>query len=81
MPMSRSESLAPSTLPNPVTTPTISVEVAGRAFGLGRSASYVAAGRGELPVRHFGRKLRCPTAAILEMLQQPSSMADEHPAS
>ena len=48
--------------------PTISVEHAGRLLGLGRSAAYEAAGRGELPVLRFGRRLLVPTARVLDML-------------
>jgi excisionase family DNA binding protein len=48
--------------------PTISVEHAGRLLGLGRSASYEAVQRGELPVLRFGRRFLVPTARVLDML-------------
>ena len=56
-------SLDPSALP-----PTISVEDAGRLLGLGRSASYEAVRRAELPVLRFGRRMVVPTARVLAML-------------
>lgn len=48
--------------------PTITVEHAGRLLGLGRSASYEAVRRSELPVLRFGRRLLVPTAQVLAML-------------
>ena len=49
---------------------TVDVAVAGREwFGLGRSASYAAAGRGELPVVRI-RSIRCPVTALDRMLEQ-----------
>ena len=56
-------SLDPSALP-----PTLSVEDAGRLLGLGRSASYEAVQRAELPVLRFGRRMVVPTARVLAML-------------
>jgi hypothetical protein len=46
----------------------ISVEEAGGLFGLGRSASYEAARRGELPTLRFGRRLVVPIPRIEAML-------------
>jgi excisionase family DNA binding protein len=46
----------------------LTVEQAGRLLGLGRTASYDAVRRGELPVLRFGRRLVVPTNAILRML-------------
>jgi excisionase family DNA binding protein len=46
----------------------LTVEQAGRLFGLGRSGSYDAVQRGELPVLRFGRRLVVPTARLLAML-------------
>jgi excisionase family DNA binding protein len=46
----------------------LSVEHAGRLLGLGRSASYEAARRGELPTLKFGRRLLVPTGKVLELL-------------
>lgn len=52
------------------TSPTCDLPVAGRAYGLGANASYDAYHRGDFPVRvlKLGRKLRVPTAALLESL-------------
>jgi hypothetical protein len=56
--------------------PTISVEDAGKLFGLGRSASYEQArvyletkGAEGLPTLRFGRLLKCPTPALLRLLK------------
>jgi hypothetical protein len=46
----------------------LSVEHGGQLFGLGRSAAYEAAQRGELPVLRFGRRMVVPTARLLAML-------------
>lgn len=49
----------------------LSIEEAGRIyFGLGRSAAYQAAKRGEIPVLRFGRRLMVPRAAVERMLEQ-----------
>ena len=56
-------------------TLTVSVPEAGRRLGLGRDASYAAAARGEIPTLQFGKLLRCPVAALDQMLAtgvQPS---------
>jgi excisionase family DNA binding protein len=47
---------------------TVSVEEAARLLGLGRSAAYEAARRGELPTRRLGRRLLVPVPALLEWL-------------
>jgi excisionase family DNA binding protein len=47
---------------------TVSVEEAAQLLGLGRSAAYEAARRGELPVRRVGRRLLVPVPAFLEWL-------------
>jgi excisionase family DNA binding protein len=54
--------------PRPEDQPTMSVEDAGRLCGLGRSAAYEAARRGELPTIHFGRRVVVPTAALRKLL-------------
>ncbi|MDQ3640427.1 MAG: helix-turn-helix domain-containing protein [Actinomycetota bacterium] len=56
----------------------MSVEDAGAALGLGRSAAYEAARRGELPTIRLGRRLVCPTAALRRLLclDEPT---DRHP--
>lgn len=55
-------------IPDPRDQPTMKVEDAGRLVGLGRSASYEAANRGELPTIRFGRRLVVPTAALRQLL-------------
>ncbi|MCA1846511.1 MAG: helix-turn-helix domain-containing protein [Actinobacteria bacterium] len=52
---------------------TISVEEAARLLGLGRSAAYEAARRGELPTRRLGRRLLVPVPALLEWLGLPAA--------
>jgi hypothetical protein len=55
-------------LPNPREEPTVPVERAGQILGLGRSASYEAAARGEIPTLRFGRRLVVPSARLIAML-------------
>ncbi len=47
---------------------TITIEQAARVIGLGRTAAYDAARRGELPTRRLGRRLLVPVPALLEWL-------------
>ena len=42
---------------------TLSIEEAARLLGLGRTAAYEAARRGELPTRRLGRRLIVPVPA------------------
>ncbi len=57
-------------IPDPETQPWLEAPDAGRrAYGLGRSASYEAVKRGDLPVLRCGRKLVVPTAALRRLLQ------------
>lgn len=65
-------------IPDPAIRPTMSIEEAGAALSLGRSAAYEAARRGELPTLTFGRRKVVITAALRRMvaLDEP----DEHPA-
>ena len=46
----------------------VSPDVAGRAFGLGRSAAYGAVRRGEIPAITLGKLKRVPTSWIRERL-------------
>jgi len=46
---------------------TISVPEAGRLLGLGETASYAAAHRGDIPHVRLGRKMRVFVAALLHM--------------
>jgi len=47
---------------------TLSVEEAAQLLGLGRSAAYAAARRGEIPSRRLGRRVIVPVPALLEWL-------------
>jgi excisionase family DNA binding protein len=47
---------------------TITVEQAAKLLGLGRTAAYDAARRGELPTRRLGRRLIVPVPALLDWL-------------
>ena len=47
---------------------TITVEETAQLLGLGRSAAYEAARRGQLPTRRLGRRLLVPVPALLEWL-------------
>lgn len=50
---------------------TLSVPEAGKAyFGMGRSASYGAAHRGEIPTVRIGKLLRVPVVAMDRLLEQ-----------
>ncbi|MGH3585306.1 MAG: excisionase family DNA-binding protein [Pseudonocardia sp.] len=51
-----------SRIPDPQEQPTITVPEAGALLGLGQSASYKAAHRGEIPFIQVGRALKVPTA-------------------
>ena len=55
-------------IPDPQERPTLSVPEAGALVGLGRSASFDAARRGELPTLKFGRRLVVPTALLRRLL-------------
>ena len=46
----------------------VSVEQAGRCLGLGRSSSYQAAKRGDLPTLRIGRRVVVPTPRLLTLL-------------
>ena len=49
--------------------PTTDVVTAGRVFyGLGESAAYAAARRGQIPTLRMGRKLLVPVRAVLKQL-------------
>ncbi|RIK10604.1 MAG: DNA-binding protein [Acidobacteria bacterium] len=47
---------------------TISVEETAKVLGIGRTAAYEAARRGELPTRRLGRRVLVPVPALLEWL-------------
>jgi len=50
------------------TQATISVEQAAKILGVGRTAAYEAARRGEFPTRKLGRRVVVPVPALLEWL-------------
>ena len=58
----------PFTLDQLAEKATITIEQAARVLGLGRTAAYDAARRGELPTRRLGRRLLVPVPALLEWL-------------
>ena len=67
-------------IPRAEDRPTMSIEEAGAALDLGRSASYEAARRGELPTISIGRRKVVPTAALRRLLclDEPPD-PDHHP--
>lgn len=57
---------------------TISVEQAAELLGIGRTAAYEAARRGQLPTRRIGRRLLVPVPALLSWLgEHPEDL--DHP--
>lgn len=48
---------------------TITIEQTAGLLGLGRTAAYDAARRGELPTRKLGRRLLVPVPALLSWLE------------
>jgi excisionase family DNA binding protein len=60
-----------SVLEELATQATISVEQAAQVLGLGRTAAYEAARRGEFPTRKLGRRVVVPVPALLEWLGVP----------
>jgi excisionase family DNA binding protein len=55
----------------------ISVPEAGRRLGIGRSAAYAAAAKGELPVMRIGGLLRVPLAALERKLRGAAEEPDD----
>jgi excisionase family DNA binding protein len=47
---------------------TITVEEAAELLGIGRTAAYQAARRGQLPTCRLGRRLLVPVPALIELL-------------
>jgi excisionase family DNA binding protein len=60
-----------SVLDELATQATISIEQAAQVLGLGRTAAYEAARRGEFPTRRLGRRVVVPVPALLEWLGVP----------
>lgn len=54
---------------DPIDQPTLTVEEVAAIFGTGRTATYDAIRRGELPSIKVGRKLVVPTAAVRRLLE------------
>jgi excisionase family DNA binding protein len=48
---------------------TITIEQTAQLLGLGRTAAYEAARRGEFPTRRLGRRLIVPVPALLAWLE------------
>lgn len=48
---------------------TITIEQAAQLLGLGRTAAYEAARRGQFPTRRLGRRLVVPVPALLAWLE------------
>lgn len=55
---------------------TFSIEKAGQLLGLGRTAAYEAARRGEIPTIDFGRRKAVPKARLAVMLGYPPTYFD-----
>ena len=57
-------------VPNPDVTPIMKLwPDVGNLFGLGRSATYAAANRGEIPTLKIGGRAVVPTAALRRMFE------------
>lgn len=52
---------------------TLTVDEAALVLGIGRTAAYEAARRGQLPTRRLGRRLFVPVPAFLEWLGVPAA--------
>lgn len=66
-------------IPTPEERPTVSIEEAAQWLGLGRSAAYVAARKGEIPTLRFGRTLRVPTSRLRVMLGLDPELEGDSP--
>ena len=55
---------------------TISIDEAAKLLGLGRTAAYEAARRGEIPSRKLGRRVIVPVPALLEWLGATSNLGE-----
>ena len=56
---------------------TITVDEAAAALGLGRTATYDAVRRGEIPSVRLGRRVLIPTGPLLEMLGAGSDSTED----
>ena len=66
--------------PDPATTPTVSIEDAGRLLGISRSAAYNGVKSGRIPSIKLGdRIIRVPTARLSAMLHGGVVQRDTDP--
>lgn len=65
-------------MPDPKFKPILTVSEAGQLLGLGEAQAYRAVARGVIPsIRVSPRRIVCPTAAVLRLLQyEPLDNAD-----
>lgn len=63
----------PLTLDSIADRVTLTVEEAAALLGLGRSAAYEAARRGQIPTRRLGRRVVVPVPALLAWLGVPDA--------
>ena len=66
-------------IPDPHKSPVLTIEEVAPLLGIGRSAAYEAARRGQLPTIRLGRRLLVPTMALLRQLGWVP--VDENPGS
>ena len=50
----------------------LTIEEAGKLLGLGRSGTYEAARRGDIPTLRIGSRILVPKAALLKLLEETS---------
>ena len=50
----------------------LTIEEAGKLLGLGRSGTYEAARRGEIPTLRIGSRILVPKVALLKLLEETS---------
>ena len=56
------------TLPDPATSPTVTVEDAARILGISRGLAYTAVREGTIPSIRIGRRYVVPTVALVQLL-------------
>lgn len=66
--------IAPTTLDDLEGRIALSIEEAASLLGLGRTAAYEAARRGQIPTRRLGRRVIVPVPALLEWLGATNSL-------
>ena len=64
--------LVPARLEDIESRVTLSVEEVANLLGMGRTAAYEAARRGEIPTRRLGRRVIVPVPALLDWLSAGS---------